>query len=752
MSDTPPAPLLRLRESDVVRLCGLDAVAAGIDMVTRRTIGDCRRTGGQLSAVIHEEPSCAATAELDSAPSPPRLRWRCTIHTGEDATYSTASGCGHIAALLTAWIRNPGDFHTTQALGEATTHEQLPAPRPRTVQPVLVEAANQRRSRGPITLRDELARVPGQEVVDMARRTLGVELDEHEARRVLAALLADPAQVAPIVERLDASIQQLLTDVLCMSGAITAADLEGLAARSSNAPSTVRARMLVLERHGLVYKASHPASGRTSGHAWHDLAGWRIPAEIRAALPRQFPAAPISTPNGQVPAPPVTGDSGQATRRGRLVPGTPGALLLGLALLARARHLYQNRPDASQSNRPRRRGAPPFPLIPGDLPDYQAAELARAVGVPVGLARLVWRVHLWARESGQSQDAMQEHAIPREEWPAYVRIAFRLWRAAESPAELTDLAALPVGPIPHFDAQHQSLRPALLAAEIQEARQFVTDLLSLAQVGEWYALTDLMDAIWRVRPLYLRARQAALEQPAWWLERSGQRRPLRVTVREEWEAGDGAFARYMITAPLYWWGAVDLAADPAGQPYAFRLTPFGAFLFGTVETKPSTGVFADETAGPAILVTKDGALAVQPLAAGPDLIHTLDQWAQVQSLAGGRLLYRLSADLACRQFDQGARLDTLPVFLHGQTFTGAERVAATIQTQLEAWHARYARTSIESGWVVIEAADEALLAEALSLLPGETAVHTVLDGGMALIAESDMAALHAALVKRGYLT
>jgi len=328
-----------------------------------------------------------------------------------------------------------------------------------------------------------------------------------------------------------------------------------------------------------------------------------------------------------------------------------------------------------------------------------------------------------------------------------------------------------------YDLRSPAFRPAALAAEAAEARAFVVALLAYARPGVWYTFDDLLNLVWRVNPLFLRGRQQAYTIPAWRLERATDGRALRPTVREEWMAGEGAYLRALLTGPLHWWGALDLLealpapntqAAPVLQPIAFRLTNIGAFLLGgeagaeeqgaptvanTTEALPSTSAGSAPAAGVGqtligrmthaanvatealagdwgapLLLTGDGALAAHPLAASASQLNALGGWARVTGVAGGRLIYTLSADLACAAFDRG---QTPGDAVAAMQATG--RVAERVQAQLERWRAAYGDARIEAGWALLEARVR-LLAPTL-----------------AVVHPADLAALRAALARKGYM-
>jgi len=775
MSTAPPASLLRLREADVVRLCGFGAAARGLELADRRAVAAGRREGGRLEATVADETPCQVEAELAGEGAPPALRWRCSA----DAGAPGGPGCSHVAALLTAWIRAPGDFAEADAAASrpaapAAPVEHPPPERPRVSQPALMTPRGAARPRAGGRLADELARLPTAELLALARRILGKELSEHEARAEIAAALGDPARVAALLGRLDEGPRRLLAYLVLLGGAVTAADLDALATRANLAPSAAQADVAALTRHGFAFAApglradeglggQREAARRDQGAGprWRALAGWRIPPEVRAALAPPLPIAPL--PQRDPPGPPLLiGEGGQ--RAGRVERSSVRPLCLALALLARApRPLGPFRgADAEVGERMERAprpgaSSPRVPLlVTGDGAPGRLAELARTAGVEPALAAMARRVLLWAREQAPGQPLTDLARVPAGGRIHALRVGFRLWRDAEEAAELADLD-LPGAPIrARFDTAHAAFRPAAIAAEVAGARRFVLQLLAHAEPGAWYALDDFAALAWRLDPLFLRGRQHTYATPAWWLERAeGARRPLRTSVREEWMAGEGAYLRLLLSGPLRWWGALDLARDAGGPPVAFRMTPFGRFLLDDGRGEPPEGSDGIEAAlagawGPPALPTLEGDLAVQPLAAGAGLLDAIERWARPMAARGGRLIYALAPDLVCAAFDRDASPEELPERLRAAGGQAGGRVAGLAARRLGEWRAAYGRTRIAEGWALLEARDEPTLVEALALAPEVAARCRKLGATCALVPSGDLPALRAILARRGY--
>ncbi|MBF6592151.1 MAG: hypothetical protein IVW57_16700, partial [Ktedonobacterales bacterium] len=513
MSQSPPAPLLRLREADIVRLCGLGAAARGLELASHHAITRGRRDGARLEATVEDDGACAAWIELRGEPAPAAIRWGCVRHRGDDdAATPGALGCAHVASILTAWLRHPEDFHTdASAAPPVPTSADETAARPHLRQPALLAAPRTARPRGGGTLAEELGRLPAGELVAMARRVLGMEPNESEARALLAATLANPIPLNALVARLEPEAGALLSTIVLVGGGVTSADLDALAQRSGRAVSAVRAEATLLERHGLLFRVTGAAPA-SRAHTWRQLAGWRVPPEIRASLAPTLPIEPLGTPHdaagppllamevegAQTTAHTTAHTTTQATkaRSPRIERATPHTTCLALALLAHAPAPLGPLAPPAVAARPvgtQRPANHAFALVAGDLAPERLAELARGAGLAPGLARLARRVLLWAREREPGQPLTNLAAMPPAEHAHALRAGFRLWLTAESPAELADLDLAPGGVVARYDPTHLAFRPAALAAEIAEARGFVVRVVALAQTGAWYALDALLD-------------------------------------------------------------------------------------------------------------------------------------------------------------------------------------------------------------------------------------------------------------------
>jgi hypothetical protein len=360
------------------------------------------------------------------------------------------------------------------------------------------------------------------------------------------------------------------------------------------------------------------------------------------------------------------------------------------------------------------------------------------------------RLLLWAREQAPGQPLLDLARLPQDERAGALRQAFALWRETDSVAELVDLDLSGASITARMNAHHSAYSLAALAAEVGAARRFLLALLTRARPGAWYTLDDLLTFVWRAQPGFLRGRQRAFAHPVWTLERiDGDRRALRATVEDEWRAAEGVWIRTLIAGPLRWWGAVDIAHDTnARMAVAFRLTPLGAHLLHARDA-PREVTLPDDW-GPAILLTRDQALAAHPLSAGANLLDAVAQWARPISVVGGRLLYMLAPDLASAAFDHGLKPEALDERLRAADSNAGARVAEQVMARLSAWRLKYGRTRVFERVALLEARDEPTLAEALTYAPGIAARARRIGPAAALLASSDLAELRALLARKGY--
>ncbi|HEU4783016.1 MAG TPA: hypothetical protein VFS83_06740, partial [Ktedonobacterales bacterium] len=644
---SPSAALLRLRAADVVRVCGLSAAAVGLELAANHRVLAGQRDGSRLLATVMD--GSPRTVSVEAAEDTDAMLWAC------DCTHAGPLACEHVAAILSAWVAHPSDFQVNGREKASDAESEPPAENTRThpltsdiaLPSLAVPAAET------LTLAGALARMNATDVDVVARRILGIDMpgDTSDAIREIVAALSDPAHLQTLLKQLERPARTLLTLIDLSGGAMTAADIEGLANRIGRPLSAMQGDIAVLERHALLLPKlpSSAPSQHGPGASWRHVAGWRIADEVRRALATSLPLEALPTQREARLAPPLIGPTGAPLHTSR---STPRALCLALALLAHAPPplgLPLERTATGEDTTPARRG----PLAPGELAPGWLNELARNAGVDVDAVRLARRLLRQIHKQHPASPLADIARVPVAERPHVLRDAFRRWLRADSAAELLDLESSDGLHIRYAEA-HPAFRPATIASEVSNARRFVSRLLSHAQPETWYSLEDFTALVWQIRPGLLRGQQHTWATPVWWIESAHESRTLQFELHDDWMAAEGAFIRSLLTNSFATWGALDLATREDGSTAAFRLTPFGAFLLQRANglADASLAGLCDADWGPPVLPLREGALAVQPLAAGTALLDALALWAIPTAVSGKRLIYTLSSDRASAAFDQ----------------------------------------------------------------------------------------------------
>ncbi len=790
MGPSPSPALLRLREADIVRLCGLAAAGDGLRLAAHHLLRYPQRRGGRLAAML-QDTSGETWAEVVEAEAHLTLRWGCGCPAGlqaaggadgqlRDSLSGGALACVHVAALLSAWLRDPAVFALAErepAAADAKPgqegHAGTPGVRPTATTQAPEPAARARAH--PTALRAALEALPPPQRATLADRVLGptAAVPAEGVLDALAAALADPERVGQMLAALDAPALALLRAMQLRGGSLTAADLDGLAARHRGAPGAVASARQQLEARGLLFRAPDPAPAPRSGSAGHGTPGnaaaiWFIPHGTARAAGVDLPLRPMPTvaPNGPPRFASEDGRAPASSPRGWVHPAPLRQLCAAVALLAHAAPwlVTAGRREPTRRVRPRGPHGTRLPAAPGDPPRAALATAARATHLPAGLLRLAWRLNAAAGDGPAAAPSLATLArLPAAEWAAALRGAFRAWLERATYAELSDLTLAEEGTEVRCDPAHPTLRWSALADEQTRARRFIVELVGRLRTDGWYALDDLLDLVWWVHPYFLRERQRVFSEPAWWLAGDGGSRPLDARMADEWRRAEGRYITALLAGPLHWWGVLDLAGIEGAAARAVRLTALGAYLLGHASSPPGTVAALASDWGPAALPTRDAVraasatashdagLAIQPLAAPPTQLDALGQWAHVTGLAGDRLLWQFSPDLACHAFDAGVDPAPLLAALRAVDARDHTRVAPGTAELLDRWRARYGVSRIETGAVLLEAVDAPSLREALALAPAIAARCRLIGPTNALVPAEDAAALAQALDARGFV-
>ncbi|MBI5879560.1 MAG: helicase-associated domain-containing protein [Chloroflexi bacterium] len=284
--------------------------------------------------------------------------------------------------------------------------------------------------------------------------------------------------------------------------------------------------------------------------------------------------------------------------------------------------------------------------------------------------------------------------------------------------------------------------------QLARARRFITRLLSLLPGGIWHDFASLLETTHAINADFLRERQPFPLQPAWWLETNGSRIDPRTL--DAWRGAYGAFIERIVSGPLRWLGAVELAvqdahpADETADPIsvrAVRLTPLGeALLRGGELPTPN----APERA----LRLSDDLGAQLPLARNDfSAFLALERLARFEQVSDGHAAYRFDEEHAHAAFEYGLTLDDVLAQL-ARLADGP--LPARVLTQWQDWWARYGRVRWYDDLTVFELADDYILQELLTQTDLKEHVLFTFSPRLIVVRPESADALTRQLVKKGY--
>ncbi len=251
----------------------------------------------------------------------------------------------------------------------------------------------------------------------------------------------------------------------------------------------------------------------------------------------------------------------------------------------------------------------------------------------------------------------------------------------------------------------------------------------------WWSLEAFVQAVRQQAPDF--ARPAPGDFDSWYLRRRADGRFLRGEAA--WDEVDGALLRFLLTGPLYWLGAVDLAAPtPEQSPRAFRPSAHLADLLAQPTAPP-----AGPPSAP-IQVTSDGRITV-PRHAPRWVRYQIARATAWEALDQRGYHYRLTAHALERARKQG--------LLAGKVLALLQRHAASVPPNLVRALARWEEhgTQVEIAEVtVLQVSDPAIL-QALRRSPAKRYLGTLLGPTAVVVPKAALPRLRAALMEMGYL-
>jgi hypothetical protein len=483
------------------------------------------------------------------------------------------------------------------------------------------------------------------------------------------------------------------------------------------------------------------------------VAGWYVPQEVLQQLDLGLGLEPLALTA-------TTDDLGIGAthaHRDRAAALSPVAapirqLCLALALMRWTWRALHPPPVGSLPSADRVSGAALLPSPAGD-PARDALETwAQRAGVPPAVARHAFRTVQQAHHlAGAAHLIISLERLPPAEWPLALRASVAQWLTSPTYTELADLQSDRTGVRVRWEPRQMAFSLSDLAADNAAVRRFMARLLSHLRPGVWVAIDELIGLVWLLDPYLLRARQRALAAPAWWFEDSVTGRVLHPDIREEWLLSEGRYLRALLVGPYHRWGIVALARTPDGAAAAIQLTPLGAYLLGIQPNPPEDAGHLAHDWGVAAVPFGERGVAMQPLAGLDGSLARLEEWAAVTGVWRTRLVWQLAADRVCASLDAGRSPDDVVGWLRALDTRDGTHATPRLEDVLRRWVQRYGKARLQSGVVVLEAEDDAVLHEALSAAPALAEQARLLGSGVAIVPARCAEALTSALAKRGYV-
>ena len=152
-----------------------------------------------------------------------------------------------------------------------------------------------------------------------------------------------------------------------------------------------------------------------------------------------------------------------------------------------------------------------------------------------------------------------------------------------------------------------------------QTRTTVLKMVGRLQPGNWYSISDVVDAIKKLDPDFQRPTG---RYDTWYIRSSKTQEFLKGF--EQWDAVEGALIRFLLLGPLHWLGAVDLAEPSSGDNYLVSLSKWGACWLGHDTPQPI------ENIGRTINVQDDFTITL-PVNSPLDDRFRIERFAQWQS-------------------------------------------------------------------------------------------------------------------------
>lgn len=229
--------------------------------------------------------------------------------------------------------------------------------------------------------------------------------------------------------------------------------------------------------------------------------------------------------------------------------------------------------------------------------------------------------------------------------------------------------------------------------EPRRARAALVRWLRQVPSGAWVSVAEFVRAVKRVDPDFQRPDG---DYNSWYIRHAETGTLLHGW--ENWEQVEGTLLRYFFAGPLFWLGIADLGylAPSDKQPFAFRLTPYGARWLGRDEALPPQ---PDRTP---VIIAADGTISVPPGADDWERLHLERLSVPVEEGPGE---YRLEREKIIALLMEGSDVERVLRFLDHAT---NHFLPNEVRERLRGWAGGYGRISLER-CVVLEVDEPQLL-------------------------------------------
>jgi hypothetical protein len=796
MENVVPGVLQRLRAADILRMAGLNAAALGQEYCRAGFVQETWRQGAKLLGVINNvhadnvltsssnegesrigPKTCTCEVEVKSPTS-----WvsKCTCNA------ETSLLCPHAAALLYLWLSHPSVFVTVAPSAISQKQEEASVPVSATVQKeATLEVSVSAKSLPPRPAMILPGQTPPGNIFEIltqsglsALRGIAREyeivsngLNKQQLVEVLTEALRQPEVVRHVATTLQKPQRQLLAAVTLAGGVVNDDDLRGLFERFSLGGSDqLQQVLLVLQCKAFLFRTSlHNANSPKIGLSDALLdSGWYVPLEVRSALRVTVPTTVFK----------LEQSNDEQGRQPIVQQGVPYALLANLLLIARALDGYHLEPEEDwleRSTHARSHDAQLFARtpsgssndgsvsvpLPDDLsPSTLIDKLLPCVPLSPGLLRFA--LHLL----GQSQILYRD-----DDGTPYLRVLanaaqlflgpnraevsrdlFELWLSQPSYVELFGLLEDKLRLRCRATALNiPVLRPGELAAEDAAARRTLLALLAQVPLQQWVNFSAFARFVYRLNPLFLQRKQRFYTTPHWWLELEAGR-PLRPLYLQDWLRAEAQYLARLISGPLFWWGACDIATDQDGHLLAFRLTPVAAWLFTGSRLAEEDAASEDYFVHPSSLEIVDiEEILIACNVQNWPIIEVLETFTQAAGVRNGRLCYHLTPAALTKALGHGHNPAALLRLLHSAVPQAAlhEGPLPHMLERLECWINSYGRMRVYTGVTLLESIDTVVMRELSATTTLDEQVVQAISPTLHILKKSGMEQIIDELKRRG---